>query len=964
MSFSGDLLRPFGAMVVAARQLRFRLITFAVIGFTAGQVSAQTVTPEQLQQLQQVQQSRVGSPTIVQPSVTNQQTILEPVGAPAVQVPSRLETLLSERAGARLQLFGYDQLGGGRSVSLPQVGAVQDSYLLGPGDEVVVTFRGQENSEYRATVDRDGQVTLPRLNPVSAAGRTFGQFRQDILNAIHRAYVSTDGFVSIGRMRQISVMVSGEVGSPGMRTMTGLSSVADAILISGGVKKSGSLRNVRLIRSGREIPIDLYGILSGQVRASSITLTEGDRIIVPFIGKTVAVTGWVRKPAIYELPAGRSAIGVREMINLAGGTEVRGNYRLAVLHTGSDGRNQMTPLAGERGSISDGDILFVQPGVSETSHMAELAGGGALAGKYAVTGSKLSQLLKAPGALGEEPYTLFGIISRRDPTTKLRTLLAFTPVAVLKGTQDLTIMSDDIVRVVSVTEARSLFGAVQRFRIRRTTEQEAVLNPQAVTAETQERSGNRSSNTNNGSNNNSNNGPNNDANNGTNNDNNNGPNNNNSEPNYDTNASGAPGMAANNGAASAAIRGVLTGNGVDSSGALTQGGRSGSVGISDRQDLASASGASLLGAERVGTVRISELAAQLRVDPLVLMSFLDDCAITIDGTVQGPGLYLVGPDSDIQTVLSATGGLTRVADRTNIDVISTVIDGNTGTSRTERRKLSLADGANAGYVLAPRDSVHVNEVYTVSGGGAITLQGQLRHAGTYQILRGDHLSDILVRAGGLTDTAYPYGTVFLRRSVALNEQESYRRQAQAIENQLMTAMTRRDPNSKMSPDSFAAMQSYVKEIRNQKGLGRMVVTADPTILASNPSLDPLLEPNDVIFVPQRPFGVAVLGEVLQPGNIPFRANMSVSDYIESAGGYSRFADEGVTILVLPDGSARRAEQSWFHFGSEVVPPGSTIFVARDVSGVDLHQSLLDFTQIASQLAVSAASLALLSTQIK
>jgi hypothetical protein len=196
----------------------------------------------------------------------------------------------------------------------------------------------------------------------------------------------------------------------------------------------------------------------------------------------------------------------------------------------------------------------------------------------------------------------------------------------------------------------------------------------------------------------------------------------------------------------------------------------------------------------------------------------------------------------------------------------------------------------------------------------------------------------------------------------LREQDAFRRQAQTINNQLLAAMTRRDPNSKMAPESFSAMQNYVNEIRSQKGLGRVVVIADPAVLAANPSADPLLEPNDTIYIPQRPFTVAVLGEVLQPSNIPFRADMTVDDYLDAAGGYSSFADESETFLVLPDGSARRKEKSWFRFSSEIVPPGSTVFVARDVSGVDWHQIMVDFTSITSQLAISAASLAVLSKQ--
>ena len=313
---------------------------------------------------------------------------------------------------------------------------------------------------------------------------------------------------------------------------------------------------------------------------------------------------------------------------------------------------------------------------------------------------------------------------------------------------------------------------------------------------------------------------------------------------------------------------------------------------------------------------MSDLASQLRVDPLVLVNFLDDHSVNIDGAVRGPGLYLVGPDADLKSVLMAAGGVGRWADKSSVELISTSVDSNSGTSQTERKTLSLADAGGASYIVAPHDEVRVNQVFTDVGIGSVSVQGQVRHDGSYQIVRGEHLSDLLMRAGGLTDTAYPYGTVFLRRSAAEREQDAFRREADGIETQLLVAMSRRDPNAKMSPDAYTAMQSYVTQLKNQKALGRVTVVADPAMLAANPAVDPLLEPGDVVYVPQRPYAVSVLGEVLQPGSILFRQDMSAKDYIEHAGGYSQFADTSNTIIVLPDGSARRMETSWLDFGSE------------------------------------------------
>jgi protein involved in polysaccharide export with SLBB domain len=996
------------------------LAVVAALGiFAVDSIQAQQLpSGSQLQQLQQQLQGQGGTAT--QP-LSPSEIILEPTGPLNRQLPpSRLEQILSNRAGVQLKQFGYEQLGVGRPVSIPQAGAVQESYILGSGDEIIVTLRGQENSEYRTSVNRDGTVTLPRLSPISAAGRSLGEFQRDLVNAIHRAYVATEGYVTIGRVRQVSVLVSGEVYSPGVRILNGLSTPVDAILVSSGVKKTGSLRNVYILRGSRRIPFDLYSVLTGHAADNRVSLADGDRIIVPPLGPTVAVAGWVRRPAIYELGGGRTSLSVRELMSLAGGLEVRGKYRMSVLRVASDGRNQMVPLENESGTLGDSDILFVQPAANQTTSMATLSGGTPLAGQYVAKNTKLSEILKSPGAFGANPYTLFGIISRRDPTTLMRTMIAFTPTAVLRGVDDLDLQSEDIVRVLSTQEASLLFTTIRKYEDRRNKVQDILLNPvdQQFTEMPPPSPANTGTQTNN---------------------------------NYDQNLRLASEQNRRsqqnlaNESESDSLKYVeremkkeklradypfdrpydMAGTGMQGSGTLPgqNGLRSsdpqtdftdrpyGSNGANSQEGDAAGSQlpyvinpntynsynsrATPQAPQQVGPYRESrpgetptlgqnlqeqslavgqvptnqevttttQLAAQLQVDPVVLMDFMRDHVVNVGGAVRGTGLYLVGPDADIKSVLQAAGGLARWADRTNIEVISTEVDADRGVAKTQRRVVSLNQAAEASYIVAPRDEVRVSQVLTEAGIGAVELRGQIRNAGTYQIGRGEHLSQVLLRAGGLTTEAYPYGTVFLRRSAAARERDAFRREATEIENQLLLAMSRRDPNAKLSPEAFTALQSYVSQLRNQVPLGRVTISADPTVLAANPAEDPLLEPGDVIFVPQRPYSISVLGEVLQPGTIPYKQDSSMADYVARAGGYSQFADSSETILVLPDGSARRMESSWFHFGSDDVPPGSTIFVARDVSGIDLHQIIIDTTAIVSQLATTAASLAVLSAEV-
>jgi protein involved in polysaccharide export with SLBB domain len=963
-----------------------------------------SIDPTQLlqQQLLLQMQSQSGTATSgTQPSAQSDE-VAQPSRANRVMVlPTRLEQIMSARAGAKLDQFGYDQFAA-RAVVIPQAGAVQDDYILGPGDEIVISLRGQENSEFRATVNRDGQVVLPRLNPISAAGRSFGSFRDDIEAAVRRAYVATNAYVSVARVRQISVLVSGEVEVPGPRIVPGLASVVDALVLSGGVKKTGSLRNVRIQRGNRTIVVDLYSVLSNAGDGiARMQLADGDRILVPPLGKTVSVSGLVRRPGIYELPSGASSIRAAALLALAGGLEVRGRYRLAVLRIADNGNSRMAPLADDNGLVGDSEILFAQLGADQTVSQATLSGGTSLAGQYPISeGTKLSEVLKAPGALPATPYTLFGIIARKDPRTLLRSLIAFTPVAVLNGGEDQALQSEDIIHVLSINEVRLLTETVRLYNQRQAAEQAAIRNPLSGTAEPGQTTGQPQGQ---------------------------GPSQlpqnpadqslsladmqrrdiadlaNQIDPvtrqnltaqvqaeqeqmvqqqltNQQANpqlsqylfGQGAPlapsngqilnGQAAVNGQAPPAAangQGAAAVNGANPliAGAMEQMPR---VPIqpppANFQSIDANSGQIASNRE---IANFADLARQLQVDQLVLVNFLSDHQTVLNGAVSGPGSYFVGPNVPLQDLVQAAGGTVNWADESGVELISTAVDTQAGHSATRRVQLPLRQGMLADYIVHPKDQFRFNQVFTDAGLGTATVQGEVRFTGSYQITRGEHLSDLLARAGGLTNTAYPYGTVFLRKSAADAERAGYIRAAQEIEEELVVAMTRIG-NDKIDPATFASLQGFVGELRGQKAVGRIAIAADPSVLATKPELDPLLEAGDVVYVPPRPSTISVLGQVMQPGSLPYRSGATLKDYVQLAGGYSATSDASNTFVVMPDGSARKMEQSWFNFSAEDLPPGATIVVPRDVTPLDTRQLILDITGIFSQLAVSVASLAVIA----
>ena len=176
--------------------------------------------------------------------------------------PSPIEREYRERlADPTLKQFGYDLFQSATGTTGALTGAVDDSYVVGVGDTVVVQFQGATNDSKTVRVSRDGQIVVGALPPIPAAGRSLAAVRRDLQAATRRTLLGTDVFVSLGAVRAVTVFVGGEVAQPGQYSLTSLSDVSSALAQAGGVRRSGSLRNVRIVRGGSTITVDLYGLL-------------------------------------------------------------------------------------------------------------------------------------------------------------------------------------------------------------------------------------------------------------------------------------------------------------------------------------------------------------------------------------------------------------------------------------------------------------------------------------------------------------------------------------------------------------------------------------------------------------------------------------------------------------------------------------------------------------------------------
>lgn len=219
---------------------------------------------------------------------------------------------------AELRAFGYDLFAGEPSTFAPATDIpIPVDYVVGPGDTIEVQLFGGQNALYSLIVTREGTLNFPEIGPLSVAGLRFGELRQLLQQRVNEQMIGVTASITMGPLRSIRVFVLGDAYRPGSYTVSALSTMTNALFVSGGISDIGSLRNVQLKRNGKLVTtLDLYDLLLRGDTSSDARLQPGDVIFIPPLGKTVGVDGEVRRPAVYEL---RNESTVAQVLDVAGG---------------------------------------------------------------------------------------------------------------------------------------------------------------------------------------------------------------------------------------------------------------------------------------------------------------------------------------------------------------------------------------------------------------------------------------------------------------------------------------------------------------------------------------------------------------------------------------------------------------------------------------------------------------------
>jgi protein involved in polysaccharide export with SLBB domain len=352
-----------------------------------------------------------------------------------------------------LPLFGRDLFLGESAQAPVENGPVGPDYVLGPGDNLLVFVSAWSDTTYSLTVDREGQVFLPRIGTTSLWGLSFADADRLIRARLSTVLRNARVQVSMGRMRALEVFVLGSVRKPGKVTLAGSATVLNALVAADGPDTLGSLRDIRVLRADHESR-DSISSVPHRRRPPPGRAAADRRRGVRLLTRARVASGDVVRPA----SASPGPISLRELLRLAGGpTPLADLERVSVERVDANGgfRLQDVPLDHGHGMdpdsllLSNLDLVTVLPLVGRMRNLVTLDGFVRHPGQYELApGMKLSDLVRGDRLLPEADLTHaeFRRVDLHDFKTEVR---AFSPTRVLAGQEDWPLQPLDAVTVFS-----------------------------------------------------------------------------------------------------------------------------------------------------------------------------------------------------------------------------------------------------------------------------------------------------------------------------------------------------------------------------------------------------------------------------------------------------------------------------------------------------------------------------------
>ena len=859
----------------------------------------------------------------------NQQQNLQPGQMPNDEVSSTPKK--PEPAKDELKRFGLSMFDPAFSTFAPTgIMPVPDSYILGPDDTLQLNLFGKINQQRQLVINRDGDVFIDELGSVNVAGLTFNQASRLLEQRVKNGLIGVDAAISMGQLRTINIFIAGEAKRPGNYSVPALTSITQALFIAGGVSDIGSLRDIRVNRQDKQVSrFDLYQLLLRGDASNDVHLQNGDVVFVSSLSALAEVHGKVRRPAIFELLPGDT---LQTLIDMAGGVTEKGYERAVTLERFDANKTKtlmnidLTTAQNQKLAAHAGDVLRILQTSNRPQNQITLAGAVVRPGFYAWENNmRVTDLIRSIWTDLHVSVDLdYALIIRQETINAPLRVLQFNlgKAVIQQDTRhNLVLQAND--KLIVFHHGNESYQREQlNTRLRETLQQRLespleerwLLNTNlandAFALITEETTAKATSAV--------------------------------AQMRIRDNISGTTPVVVNEPEPfttealkmrqDAELNQVIT--------ALMQ----------------------QLYLDQTSLALTPHLTRQELLFPILQQlrsrarSGNNLQIVTVTGEVKVPGEYPLAEGAQAEELILAAGGLKDSANLARAEL--TRFNANTTTSnalKVEHIDVVLDDESSqsASIALNSRDTLNVFAIPDWNVRRVVEIRGEVTFPGSYPVQRGEKLSDVIKRAGGLTPAAFSQGAVFVRDQV---------KEAQAIQVRKLIEQLRADVASRalsaerasISPQDAVAM---VRELEKQTTIGRLVIDL-PQIVRGAPEADLDVEHGDILYIPRQNQVITVIGEVQHAGSHRFQADKGLDYYLSQAGGLRKRADGDRIYVIRADGSVYVPERSrWFNAANQQLAAGDTVIVPLDTEYRDSLSLWTQVTQILYQSAVALAAIA-------
>ncbi|HIF5669708.1 TPA: SLBB domain-containing protein [Vibrio parahaemolyticus] len=894
----------------------FSIAAFILASTFASYSMAQTPTPEQIKMFQNLpadQQQALASKygfSIPSSSSSNKSPyenpqVIKPRSESSGTISSNVEEeWLKKGEQKELKRFGLDLFSGSPSTFAPISDVpVPANYTVGSGDEIIVQLFGKDNETHRLRVNRAGTINFPSLGPVNVAGMHFSDVRDSLTQRVKEQMIGVRSDISLGELRTMQVFVMGDAYKPGAYTVSALTTISQAIYYSGGFGESGALRDIQLKRDGKIIrKLDMYDLLLKGDASNDVRLLPDDVVLIGSVNDTVSIEGEINRPAIYEVKAGET---YQQLIQMAGGFTANAHVeQLEIKRYASHGAREALTLdfnktQDRQSKVKNGDAIKILKKSEELTRYVQIKGDVRHPGYVEWrNGLRVADLFKSvDSAFNSTADVNYAVVVREiNPQRDIEVFQLSLANAILSpGSQDnLQLQSRDRILVFNRFNNEDLDTlATQEAVSKAKTLEQAQEQAELEQQKEQE-------------------------------------------------------VMSTSVAVSHSANGTLNNqNATEQAKPAKIIFRGKEITEEDFEKLKQNTRRTLLAPVLLQLQQQSRLG----LAPQIAEVF---------GEVKHPGRYPITPRMTVSTLIEAAGGLTYNAFTINAELARTAINSADerayiDVERIDLRK-AIQGSASDDAIIVGRDRLNILEKPNVKLQSTVTLQGEVRFPGTYTVRQGETLSELLERAGGLTEFAHPQGAIFTREALRLQEQKLLNQYAADMRAETAKKTFRADSNMGSVISDPDKTLKFVEEASRSKALGRMVVQLN-RILKGERSADFMLEDGDFLFVPTFRNTVSIMGEVQVPITYLLDNKLDIDDYLNKAGGAKKQADEDRIFVVRADGSVYKPSSGyWFGNNKEELKAGDTIVVPIDTDYRDALSTWTAATQILYQTGVAINAL--------